>query len=120
MPALLLFSAWVLGTAGLAGTGAARHALERLFRHRLSGFLADMSYSLYIIHLVLMLPFFGFFALRYTAGSPTVWLLATIGLLMVTLAVSWLMYRAIEVPGIALGKRLIARPLKAAAAPSSI
>jgi peptidoglycan/LPS O-acetylase OafA/YrhL len=111
MPALLLVSLWLM--CGPAHTpGALRRALARLFAHRSSSLLAELSYSVYIVHLIFMLPLFAVVA-RHTSGSTPAWLVATAGLLALVAVVSWAMYRWIELPGIAWGKRLQVRPLPA-------
>lgn len=107
MPAVLLFSLWFL-------CSPARHAvflkavLARLFAHRSSSLLADLSYSVYIVHLLFMLPVFAVVA-RHTNGSTPAWVVASVALLALVAAVSWAMYRWVELPGIALGKRLLTR-----------
>lgn len=108
MPAMLLFSLWFVCGPAEQG-GALKAALARMFEHRSSSLLADLSYSVYIVHLLFMLPLFAVVA-RHTSGSTPAWLVASVALLALVAAVSWVMYRCVELPGIAMGKRLLARP----------
>ena len=107
MPAVLLFMWWFLCSPA-AHAGGARAMLSRVFEHRSSSLLAELSYSVYIVHLVFMLPLFAVVA-RHTSGSLPAWLVASVALLALVAAVSWAVYRWVELPGIALGKRLLAR-----------
>lgn len=110
MPAMLLFSLWFL--CGSAAQGVAmKAALARVFEHRSSSLLAELSYSVYIVHLIFMLPLFAVVA-RHTSGFTAAWLVASVALLALVAVVSWGMYRWVELPGIALGKRLLARPAR--------
>lgn len=71
-------------------------------------FLGRISYSLYLVHFLVMLS--GMAMLVHLPLSP----LAYAALLLVyvvpaSIAVAWAMYRLVEQPGIALGRRLSAR-----------
>lgn len=77
--------------------------LQKTFAHKSSKFLAEMSYSVYIIHLILMLPFFAFILKEGEVGI-VYWWAASIILLAMTLVFSRLIYRYIEIPGINLDK----------------
>ena len=108
MPAVLLFSFWFLCSPP-GHAGFLKAVLARVFAHRSSSLLADLSYSVYIVHLLFMLPLFAVVA-RHTNGSTQAWLVASVALLTLVSAVSWAMYRWVELPGIALGKRLLVQP----------
>ncbi len=104
MPAVFLFAFWFLTRpTGQAGAAA---FFNRVFTHGSSKFLADISYSLYILHLLLMLPFFAL-VLKYGCCSSSVWLFACVILLTVTTLVAYVSYRLVEIPGISVGKRLL-------------
>ena len=73
-------------------------------------FFADISYSLYLVHLLIALPVFGYVfshpELPSPIGSPGIWAMYSAGVLAVSVAISYVTYRFIELPGIELGKRL--------------
>lgn len=108
----LLFAAMVLIFAAQAGP------LSRLLRHRILTFLGTISYSIYLIHYVLVLAIFGAgvalgSVLGFTAvvergifnaqvlNMPSPWIgdLAALGFVGLTVAVASLTYRWIEDPG---------------------
>lgn len=80
--------------------------LQRVFSHWSSKFLADISYSLYIMHLLIMLPFFAWL-LSNGPISLGMWLAASLGLLLLVIVVAYASYHFIEAPGIKWGKRLL-------------
>ncbi|WP_096086187.1 acyltransferase family protein [Agaribacterium haliotis] len=83
-------------------------ALAYLFNARLNKLLAEMSYSVYIFHLLLMLPFFAF-VLKHGPLSASTWLLLSSLLFCIVLVFAYFIYRYVEIPGINLGKALIGR-----------
>ncbi|MBC7138851.1 MAG: acyltransferase [Defluviimonas sp.] len=106
--------------AGDPGTGAGPRAarlaaraltpLRRLCSGRIAGFLGDISYGIYLTHLLVILPVTGMLA-----GSGF-WLdqpwpaRAAITLALVlplVLPLSWLLYRHVELPGIRLGQQVL-------------
>lgn len=107
LPLLFLFGWWWICKSGPA-YGPRLMPVQRLFRHRSSKFLAEVSYSVYIVHLMLMLPFFAWL-LGDGPVAPIIWLTATLALLAGVMAIGYVMYRGVEVPGIRLGKLLIER-----------
>jgi peptidoglycan/LPS O-acetylase OafA/YrhL len=83
--------------------------LQKVFNHKISKFLAEMSYSVYIFHLVIMLPFFAF-VLKGGELSFIAWILLSFLLLALTMGVAHFIYRFIEIPGINIGKKLVTHP----------
>jgi peptidoglycan/LPS O-acetylase OafA/YrhL len=87
----------------------------RVCRLSLVKFFAEISYSLYLIHLLVALPVFGYVfshpAWPSPAGSPAIWLGYTGGVLGISAGISYLTYLFIEQPGIALGKRVVSSRL---------
>jgi peptidoglycan/LPS O-acetylase OafA/YrhL len=84
---------------------------QRLVVNRLTQFLGKVSYSLYLLHfLALHLVLWASRSWFETTvqGAPSFWLAFPFVLLLGT-ALAWLGYRFVEVPGQALGRRLIAR-----------
>lgn len=79
-------------------------------RNRAFAWLGRISYSIYLFHLIVMIPFASWVALEGNAalrGWPTVaYLIPT---LLITIAVSALVFYAVELPAIKLGKRLAGR-----------
>ena len=79
---------------------------------RVSRFLGDTAYGFYLVHLLVLLPVAGALA-RYPAyvQTPAVvrWLLCMALAAPIAYVLAWLLYRAVEVPGIRLGKSLVRR-----------
>ena len=105
MPFLFVFSWWWVCLANI-NNNALLIFIQKIFNHQSSKFLAEMSYSVYIFHLVLMLPFFAF-VLKGGELSSIAWLGASITLLMLTIFLSRFIYKYIEIPGISLAKKLV-------------
>ena len=82
---------------------------SRLLVNPLAVFLGQISYSLYFVHFAV----FQFLFPRWPAGLPvTGWWATPLALLLVLAiagAISFATYRWIELPGIALGRRLVAK-----------
>ncbi|WP_126355681.1 acyltransferase family protein [Cedecea lapagei] len=85
-------------------------APRRLFTCRFSQFLGDVSYSVYLLHLMIVIPVIGLLV-RYTAFAHQPSLLRFLIVAAITLPAVWLiavvLYHKVEKRGIALGKRLI-------------
>ena len=100
---------------GLIGTVAAWPDAFSLLRRRALVRLGDISYSLYLIHLPLLVLVAGVGGelLHLPGLSSTSGGIATITLIVLTVPLSiWLAslaYRFVELPGIALGRRIINR-----------
>lgn len=110
VPLLFLFGVWwVCGVNSNQNRVAL--LIHGIFQSKFTKFLSEISYSLYIFHLVLMLPFFAFF-LAGGKLSPMRWASLSILLLLLTLCVSYLIYRYIEIPGINWGKKLVNLPAR--------
>jgi peptidoglycan/LPS O-acetylase OafA/YrhL len=93
---------WVtaLGAGGLMIVSMNSEACKRLLRWPPVRFLGEVSYSLYLWHFIVML-----YCVHLLYGKVP--LGAILGLtLVVSLAVSWCSWRWIELPSIALGRRL--------------
>ena len=80
--------------------------IKEIFNHKSSKFLAEMSYSVYIFHLVIMLPFFAYL-LKDGKLSVLSWGISSLSLLLLTMVVAHFFYKYIEIPGINYGKKLI-------------
>jgi peptidoglycan/LPS O-acetylase OafA/YrhL len=82
--------------------------LERLLDVEPVQFFGRISYSLYLVHPVVGVPFTYFFARRWAGSEPTTG--AALGLFAVAFAVStvtaYMMYRCVERPSVALSGRL--------------
>ncbi|MBR1151588.1 acyltransferase [Bradyrhizobium sp. JYMT SZCCT0428] len=80
---------------------------SRILSHRFFFWLGELSYSAYLIHLLIMLPVA---AVLNHAGFTQSWLRFSLCLVIVssiTYAVSWIILRIVEEPGRALGRELI-------------
>ena len=84
--------------------------LDKLFSNPLSRWIGDVSYGVYLIHLLVMLPVCGWLAMSFPDMAPFPRFLSSLLLTcMLTYGLAWLCYRFIEEPGIALGRRIAAR-----------
>ncbi len=88
---------------------ALHHWPTRLLINPVAVYFGKISYSLYFVHFGVM----QYFYLQGRNGLPVAGPLATplayLLLLAVAGGISWVTWRAIELPGIALGRRLVAR-----------
>ncbi|MDR5744311.1 acyltransferase [Caballeronia sp. LZ029] len=86
--------------------------LRRALGIRFGKVMGDLAYSFYLIHLLVLLPVAGFLTKfeRYLNAPGAVRFIA-VALIVgtITFGLSWLLHRAVEQPGIALGKRLLKR-----------
>ncbi len=104
-----------LAATALVGIVAARHDALPLLRHRSLIFLGDISYGLYLLHLPVLVLVAGFgtewLALPPMTTNPftATAILASVTLI-ITIPLSWMTYRFIELPGISMGRRLPGRP----------
>ena len=83
---------------------------QSILANKLSTFLADTSYSVYLLHTLIMLPL----AALMVSFSPYVSLpgVMRFGILFlvvvsITYGIGWLLYNYVEKPGISFGKRVI-------------
>lgn len=105
IPLLFIFSWWWICDVNI-GKKYVYSIVQRIFDHRSSKFLSEMSYSVYIFHLVMMIPFFSF-VLKNGELSTITWLFFSCILFVSTVTTSYFIYKYIEVPGINIGKKLI-------------
>jgi peptidoglycan/LPS O-acetylase OafA/YrhL len=102
------FPAVVLYGAAFMLFGFALHQTQsRLLVNPLVVFIGKISYSLYFVHFAV----FQFLYLHWPQGlpltGPAATLLAYLLVLAIAGSISYLTYRAIELPGIALGRRVV-------------
>ena len=67
---------------------------------------ANLSYSLYLIH-SFTLQIILFYATKLPAGKPVIVLIAFVAFLTINLLLSYVLYRWVEEPFIAIGKRIV-------------
>ena len=85
-------------------------AISRFLGNRVSHFLANISYGVYLLHLLVLIPVLSrlntipWYAQR---PSPLRFLLLGMIVVPVTFSVAWILFRSIETPGIRLGKVLV-------------
>lgn len=80
-------------------------ALQFILGNRLSAFLGDTSYGVYLLHMLLLIPVLSFIR----TGSPlSRFCLVSVTVVPLCYAISWALSRMVENPGIALGKRIAA------------
>ncbi|MBL0372953.1 acyltransferase [Rhizobium sp. KVB221] len=84
--------------------------LDVVFSNPASRLIGDLSYGAYLIHLMVMLPVCGWLANRFPdwAAFPRFWA-ALVLTASITYGLSWVAYRSIELPGIALGRQVAGR-----------
>ena len=83
-----------------------------ILTNKLSVFLGDVSYSVYLLHLMIVLP-----VISYLLNNPQFsqhpsalrFVIATLIILPVTYIISYFLYKSIEKPGIKLGKRIVSK-----------
>ncbi len=82
---------------------------DALLGGRLGHFLGEMSYGVYLIHLLVLIPILGLLSARYGQDLSSLGRFAIAA--PVTIAMTYLiaaaMHAAIEMPGIAIGRRII-------------
>jgi peptidoglycan/LPS O-acetylase OafA/YrhL len=84
--------------------------LDKVFSNPFSRWIGDVSYGVYLIHLLVMLPVCGWLALSFPDMTPLPRFVSALALTCVlTYGSAWLCYRLIEEPGIALGRRIASR-----------
>lgn len=86
-----------------------------LLRHRFFTWLGDVSYSVYLVHLLIVIPTIALLLRHYglaNFGSSIRFLITAALCLPVVYLLATGLHRAIELRGIALGKRLIQRNAK--------
>lgn len=84
--------------------------LDKIFSNPLSRWIGDVSYGVYLLHLLIMLPVCGWLALSLPDMAPFPRFLSALGLTCVlTYGSAWLCFRFIEEPGIALGRKIAGR-----------
>ncbi|MBB1247621.1 acyltransferase family protein [Rhizobium sp. G21] len=90
--------------------------VDWLLSNAVSRFFGDVSYGVYLIHLLVMLPVCAWLARTQPGLSPEPRFAAALALtLAITYGLAYLAYRLIELPGISLGRRLAGGVAKPAA-----
>lgn len=90
-----------------------------ILTNKVSVFMGDVSYSVYLLHLLIVLPVIAFLLSNpQFAGLPSIarFMTASIIILPITYGIAVLLYKFIEKPGIKLGKTIISRKLSKAIA----
>ncbi|MGV3552702.1 acyltransferase family protein [Rhizobium sp.] len=83
--------------------------LDRILSNPAARWIGDVSYGVYLIHLLVMLPVCGWLAMTFPAMSPLPRLLSALAITVpLTYGVSYLAYRFVEQPGIAWGRKVAA------------
>ena len=108
----------IVGMTGILWRYQSKNLLQQIFsvprwilRHRLFTWLGDVSYSVYLLHLLIVMPVVAMLIthLNIASHSSGARYLLTVGIcLPVVYLLATLLYRYVELQGIALGKRVIA------------
>ena len=101
---------WAINVAAVVATFLLAYALRGRDVPGFLTWLGQISYSLYLLHAVILLFLPRIIPNLETQPFP-VRLAAGLGYLAVALGVAWLSYRIVEQPGQDLGRRLTARPV---------
>jgi len=102
---LVVVFAWVIFGSGRLLLGGTLPYLRRLLSNRFSALLADASYSVYLLHLLILTPIAFLLCTQFHMASVARFLAAAI----LTMAISYGLARPLELlenAGIKLGKRL--------------
>jgi len=103
--ALVAVFAWILFSDGWLSLGRSAHLVRGLLSGRVSGFLADASYSVYLLHLLILTPAAYLLCTRAHLTAP----LRFSAALAVTLLLSYGMAKPLQLVekwGIAVGRQL--------------
>ena len=87
-----------------------RERIKELLSNRVARFMGDTSYGLYLLHLLLLIPLAGWLSTfpAFVAQHVAVRLAICASLIAPPAYLgAWLLYRCIELPGIAAGKRVL-------------
>jgi peptidoglycan/LPS O-acetylase OafA/YrhL len=73
--------------------------------------LGEISYSTYLLHLLIMAPVIAFIALRWgnNISASTRFIIALVTISAIVYPLSWLTYKVIETPGQAAGRAILRR-----------
>lgn len=109
------------GSARFAGVPVLDRALaaaNAILRLRAFRFLGDVSYGVYLLHLLVMIPAAGAAVALFGAGMGGFALFASVlaGTALITYPLAWVLYRTVELPGIQVGRTVIAGALRLRAA----
>lgn len=109
----------ILMMATILWTHTEHSAIAKLLRlprwvltNKFSVFLGDVSYSVYLLHLMIVLPVIAFLLVNTTFMEHTSVLrfcMATLIILPLTYIVSYFLYKLIEKPGIKIGKSIVGK-----------
>ncbi|MEY2758305.1 MAG: hypothetical protein RIR33_2083 [Pseudomonadota bacterium] len=91
--------------------------MDRLLASRAAAYLGARSYSVYLVHMPMMMLVGWLMTRHLTLEETPARMLLALGTVLATLAASDILHRLVERPMIALGARLV-RPRAAATAPS--
>jgi peptidoglycan/LPS O-acetylase OafA/YrhL len=94
--------------------------LDVFFSNPASRWIGDVSYGVYLIHLIVMIPVCSWLATSYPALAPFPRFWAALALAIpITYSLAYAAYRLIELPGISWGRQVAARFQKPRPAPVS-
>jgi len=84
--------------------------LDRILSNSIARWIGDVSFGVYLIHLLVMLPVCGWLAMTFPTMTPLLRLISALAITVpITYGISYLAYRFIEQPGIDLGRKVAAR-----------
>ena len=80
---------------------------HKLLVNKLTTWIGKLSFSIYLVHFLVLKVVGGFVADRYTLQGNSGFFVAFLLVTSVSVAVSFITYKMIELPGIELGKKII-------------
>lgn len=103
----LLSQQFLFGTAFFLFALSLHFNPHKLFVNKLTTWIGKLSFSIYLVHFLVLKVVGGFVADRYTLQGNSGFFVAFLLVTSVSVAVSFITYKMIELPGIELGKKII-------------
>lgn len=107
LPYFIIGIMWRLHFTKLTLSATDRTWCQRLFESRIMLYFGARSYSIYLIHYPILSVLFWLIVPRLTMSKPLAFIALTCAVIPATILMSEILYRCIELPSIAIGKKRI-------------